>query len=208
MVILGCKATQVAWLASPTPPPTATATATSTVTASPIPASSTPIPPTATSTPIPTATPLPSATATPIPSLTPLVVIDPLATTRQLATFEELWSIVKENYLYRDFNGLDWDAVYQEFRQQIEAGLSDSGYYHTMNEMISRLGDDHSSYLSPKDALEDDQMRQGEVDYVGIGVRGYVIPEKSSLTVLLVYPGSPAEQGGIKIPLNGDIVSE
>ncbi|OGO37873.1 MAG: hypothetical protein A2W35_04140 [Chloroflexi bacterium RBG_16_57_11] len=127
------------------------------------------------------------------------MVIDPLATTRQLATFEELWSIVKENYLYRDFNGLDWDAVYQEFRQQIEAGLSDSGYYHTMNEMISRLGDDHSSYLSPKDALEDDQMRQGEVDYVGIGVRGYVIPEKSSLTVLLVYPGSPAEQGGIKM---------
>jgi carboxyl-terminal processing protease len=68
-----------------------------------------------------------------------------------------------------------------------------------MSEMISRLGDDHSSYLSPRDALEDDQMRLGEVDYVGIGVRGMVIPEKNSLAVLLVYPGSPAEQAGIKM---------
>jgi C-terminal peptidase prc len=126
-------------------------------------------------------------------------VIDPLATTRQLAAFEELWGIVKENYLYRDFNGLDWEAVYQEFRPKIEAGLSDGGYHQAMREMIFRLGDDHSAYLSPKQALDDDQMRLGEVDYVGIGVRGMVVPEKSSLAVVLVYPGSPAEQAGIKM---------
>jgi carboxyl-terminal processing protease len=89
--------------------------------------------------------------------------------------------------------------VHQEFRQRIEAGLSDSGYHQAMREMIFRLGDDHSSYLSPKQALEDDQMRLGEVDYVGIGVRGMVIPEKNSLAVVLVYPGSPAEQAGIKM---------
>jgi carboxyl-terminal processing protease len=154
-------------------------------------------------TPQPTATatltPPPTATNTPVPTLTRMAVIDPLAMTRQLASFEELWGIVQRDYLYPDFNGLDWEAVHQEYRQRIEAGLSDEEYYQAMAEMIFSLGDDHSMYLSPSEAREEDQMRQGEVDYTGIGVRGIVVPEKRSLAVLLVYPGSPADQAGIKM---------
>ena len=154
-------------------------------------------------TPLPTATatltPLPTATATPVPTLTRVAVIDPLATTRQLAAFEELWSIVNQNYLYPDFNGLDWEAVHQEYRQRIEAGLSEKDYYQAMGEMIFRLGDDHSMYLSPEQAREEDQMRDGQVDYVGIGIRSILVPDKQSLAVLLVYPGSPAERAGIEL---------
>jgi C-terminal peptidase prc len=154
-------------------------------------------------TPLPTATatltPLPTATVTPVPTLTRVAVIDPLATTRQLAAFEELWGIVNQNYLYPDFNGLDWNAVHQEYRQRIEAGLSDEDYYQAMAEMIFRLGDDHSMYLSPEQAREEDQMRDGQVDYVGIGIRSILVPDKQSLAVLLVYPGSPAERAGIEL---------
>lgn len=158
-------------------------------------ASPTPLTPTATV----TAPPLPSATPSPAPTLTPTRVIDPLAMERQLAVFEELWGIVSTNYLYPDFNGLDWIAVQVEYRQRIEAGLSDQDFYLAMGEMIFRLGDDHSTYLSPQEAIEDDQIRRGEVDYVGIGVRSLPVPEKQSLAVLLVYPGSPAEQAGLKM---------
>jgi carboxyl-terminal processing protease len=194
---LACKATQGLQLADPTdtatPIPTATASVTPTVT--PLPDTPTPLPPTATATP----TPLPSATPSPLPTLTRAAVIDPLTTTRQLAAFEELWGIVNQNYLYPDFNGLDWDAIRQEYRPRIEAGLSDPEFYQAMGEMIFRLGDNHSVYLSPDEAREDDQMRLGEVDYVGIGVRSLLVPEKQSLAVLLVYPGSPADQAGIKM---------
>lgn len=155
----------------------------------------TPLPPTATA----TATPLPTATASPVPTLTPVAVIDPLATTRQLASFEELWGIVQRDYLYQDFNGLDWEAVHQEYRQRIEAGLSEEDYYQAMGEMIFRLGDDHSMYLSPEEARMDDQMREGEVDYAGIGVRSMLLPDNRGLAVLLVYPGSPADRAGIKM---------
>ena len=192
---LACKATQGQSLVAPTTAPAETATASATATATPLPASPTPLPPTSTATP----TPLPSATASPVPTLTRAAAIDPLATTRQLAAFEELWGIVNQNYLYPDFNGLDWNAVRQEYRQRIEAGLSDEDYYQAMSEMIFRLGDDHSSYLSPEKARIDDQIRQGEVDYGGIGVRSLLVPEKRSLAVLLVNPGSPAEQAGIKM---------
>ncbi len=194
---LACKATQGLQPVDPTdtatPFPTVTASVTATVT--PLPASPTPLPPTATATP----TPLPSATPSPVPTLTRATVIDPLTTTHQLVAFEELWEIVNQNYLYPDFNGLDWDAIRQEYRQRIEAGLSDPEFYQAMGEMIFRLGDNHSVYLSPDEAREDDQMRLGEVDYVGIGVRSLLVPEKQSLAVLLVYPGSPADQAGIKM---------
>lgn len=195
---LACKAGQGQWLASPTEPPTATAIP-PTTTATPLPPSPTVPSPTPTQTATPTATPLPTATSTPIPSLTPLPTSDPQAVARQLAAFEELWNLVDQNYLYPDFNGLDWNGIRQVYRQRIEAGLSDEAFYDAMREMIFRLGDDHSSYLSPREAREDDQMRLGEVDYVGIGVRSYLVPEKRSLAVLLVYPGSPAEQAGIKM---------
>jgi C-terminal peptidase prc len=195
---LACKATQDLQPANPTAIPAATSAATATAI---VPATDTPIPVSPTSPPTETVAPtaLPSATASPVPSLTPATVIDPLLTTRQLAAFEELWGIVNQNYLYTDFNGLDWNAVRQEYRQRIEAGLSDEDYYLAMSEMIFRLGDNHSIYLSPQEAREDDQMRLGEVDYVGIGVRSILVPEKQSLAVLLVYPGSPADQAGIKM---------
>lgn len=197
LLSLACKATQGSLPVSPTEmasatvPVNATATAVETATATLIPASPTAMPP--------SATPLPSATPSPVPTLTRVSVIDPLATTRQIAAFEELWGIVNQNYLYPDFNGLDWNAVRQEYRQRIEAGLSDEDFYQAMGEMIFRLGDNHSIYLSPNEAREEDQLRQGEVDYVGIGIRSLLIPEKRSLSVLLVYPGSPAEQAGIKM---------
>lgn len=153
--------------------------------------------------PLPTATvtasPLPSATSSPTPTRTRVGIIDPLATPRQLAVFDELWKIVNQNYLYADFNGLDWAAVGLEYRQRIEGGLSDEEFYLAMEEMIFRLGDEHSAYLNPQEAREDDQIRRGEVDYAGIGVRSLLVPEKQSLAVLLVYPGSPAEQAGIKM---------
>lgn len=190
---LACKATQ--GLSPTQPTATSTAVAALIATATPLPATATPVPPTETATP----TPLPSATPSPLPSPTRSATIDPLATARQLAAFEELWGIVNQNYLYPDFNGLDWNAVGQEYRQRIEAGLSDEEYHLAMSEMIFRLGDNHSIYLSPEEAREDDRMRQGEVDYVGIGVRSLLVPEKRSLAVLLVYPGSPADLAGIKM---------
>lgn len=58
--------------------------------------------------------------------------------------FEQVWATVNQDYLYPDFNGLDWDAVHTEVRGKIEAGLSDEAFYDLMEETIVRLGDNHS----------------------------------------------------------------
>jgi len=145
--------------------------------------SPTPIPPTLT----PTASPSPSPTAT--------IVVTPSLT--QLSVFEELWQTIHDDYLYPDFNGLDWDEVGAEYRQQVEDGLTDEMFFHTMNEMIARLGDDHSVYLSPQLVIQEDSEFAGENDYVGIGVFTSLVPERKRATIILVFPGSPADLAGL-----------
>jgi C-terminal peptidase prc len=172
---------------TPTPTVTNTPTATFTPTVTP---TFTPSPtPTATYTPVPP-TPTATATATPTQQPTPSAL--------QLQAFEELWSIIDQEYLYEDFNGLDWDAVYQENLARIQQGLTQEDFYELMSEMIHSLGDDHSAFMDPERVAEESARFAGQIDYVGIGVITTSVPERDRVSILLVFPGSPAERAGLK----------
>ncbi len=116
----------------------------------------------------------------------------------QLSVFNELWSIIQTDYLYPDFNGLDWNAIYDEYQARIEAGLSNEEFYFAMDELIVRLGDDHSVFLDPAQAAEDDAEYAGNLDYVGIGVLIAAVPERQRAVLILIFPGSPAEEAGLQ----------
>lgn len=116
----------------------------------------------------------------------------------QLQVFEDLWQIVDTQYLYPDFNSLDWNSIHQEYSKRIEDGMNYPDFYQAMREMIDRLGDNHSVFLSPQDTQFEDAQYAGDFNYVGIGTLDEVIPERRRITILLVYPGSPAEQVGLK----------
>lgn len=169
-----------------------------------LPPTPTPLPPTFTKTPTqrPSETPIPTLTGTPTLAPTATETLAPTATLtaspQQLQIFEELWHIVNEEYLYPDFNGLDWGAIYEEYRQLVESGLSDADFYLAMDEMILRLGDDHSVYLSPQEVAEEEAIFAGENDYVGVGILVSAVPERDRAVVLVTFPDSPAEQAGLK----------
>ena len=149
------------------------------------------IPPTAT--PSPTATPIP-ATPTATYTYTPRPTASPI----HFQILRELWQAVNQNYLYPDFNGLDWDAVLEEYLQRVSQGLSSEEFYLAMDEMLYRLGDDHSVYFSPAQAEEKDAEYAGDYDYDGIGILSTVVPERDLITIIFTFPGSPAEQAGIE----------
>jgi carboxyl-terminal processing protease len=159
-------------------------------------------------TPSSTNTPIPSTAFTPIlfipsptPSLvsasTPTPTLIPIDT--QLGIFENLWYIVNDTYIYPDFNGLDWNAIHQEYSQKISAGLTNSQFYLAMSEVISGLGDDHSLFLDPQQVVEQEAEYQGIYDYVGIGVLISAIPERQRAIILSVFPDSPAEAAGLQL---------
>ncbi len=133
---------------------------------------------------------------TPIPS----TISGDETTARHLRIFTELWEIVRDGYLYPDYNGADWDAIGQQYRARVETGISDDEFWITMDEMLLELNDDHSIFLSPADAEAEDVEFSGELEYVGIGVYT-TVPweiEKEYAVILLVFPNSPAERAGLR----------
>ena len=160
--------------------------------------------PAKTPTPIETITPPALPTTTPEPAVThtptnlPTISIPLTPSVLQLQVFEDLWNVVQEDYLYKDFNGQDWDAVYREYRSKVMAGLTEADFYAAMDEMIYLLGDDHSIYLSPEETEAGNAEFEGRYDYAGIGVLNQAVPERRLVTIILVFPGSPAEQAGLR----------
>lgn len=155
----------------------------------------------------PAATSTPTAIATTSP--TPIAVATQLSTSgapsaldadaaRHLRIFEQLWNTVESQYVYADFNGVDWPAAYDEFRARIERGLSDEDFWKTMDELVGRLGDDHSTFLSPDRARDEDRQIQGNLSYVGIGIYAAVMTDKQQAAIFAVFPGGPAADAGLR----------
>jgi carboxyl-terminal processing protease len=178
-------------------------------TATPLPPSATPLPPSPTA--VPTVVP---ATATPSPSPLPLPAtptLVPLAAETRLTVFDETWALVRDRYVYRDFRGLDWDAVREELRPRAEAAASEPEFYAVMEELIERLGDEHSRFDTPQEVAEEAQRFSGTLVYAGIGALVRELPDGVLITRLA--PGGPAEQAGVTVrdmivAVNGVAISD
>jgi carboxyl-terminal processing protease len=167
---------------SPVPPTTITSIISDTITPSPIPSTTSTIIPTAISTALPTVTQTP----------------DDETTARHLRIFTRLWTLVRDNYLYPDYNGVDWDAVGEAYRTRIEVGLSDENFWLLMKALLRELNDDHSYFLSPDEVAEQELMEAGTLDYVGVGFSASAVPDKGYAVILLVVPNSPAADTGLR----------
>ncbi len=140
---------------------------------------------------------LPAATTVAEPTISS-GINPPLSQSEQLKIFDELTSPIPSLYVYPDFNGLDWPATVTKYRAKIETGLDTETFYTEMQNLITALGDNHSSYLSPVEVTESNAQLAGRNDYVGIGVEILPMVDKNRLSILLVFPGSSAEHAGLK----------
>jgi C-terminal peptidase prc len=149
--------------------------------------------------PVPTqTTAAPSEQPKPLDQPEPTPTLKTLDKDFQLEIFQELWETVDQEYLYPDFNGVDWDEVYDRYYAEVEAGLDTKSFYTTMDEMIWELNDEHSAFLNPQMVAAEQAEYAGDNDYVGIGIWVQFYPDKDLAVILLTFPGSPAEAAGIK----------
>lgn len=182
LITLSCQAVTGIFYPPVTPSPTVLSTAT--VTLTPIP--DTPIPSATNTIAPPSATPDPTAT------------LASLLTNERLEIYEKLWEIINDNYIYADFNGVDWEAVHDEYYPKVVAAKDPETFYELLNQMIGLLNDEHSGFLNPRDVEQEEAEFAGENNYTGIGIITQAVYERGCATVLLTFPGSPAEKAGIK----------
>jgi C-terminal peptidase prc len=140
----------------------------------------------------PTSTPQPVLASTPLPAPDPT----PLSSTKRQQIFTEVWSTINENYLYADFGGVDWAAVREEFAPRVAAARNDAAFYELLGVMVNQLGDDHSRFLPPRAAQQQDALTSGREEQVGIGV--ITLPLSDSLLIQHIFPDSPAARAGLR----------
>jgi carboxyl-terminal processing protease len=150
--------------------------------------------PTATATPTPTATATATVTPSPVPTATPT---KPPAV-RQLRILDRLDRLVTDNYLYPDYNGLNWPAWIQVIRERVTAGMADTAFYEALTELVDKLSDGHSIFQPPAAARLTSAAIQGRQQTVGIGVEMALRPERQTVVLLAVYPDGPAWHAGLR----------
>jgi C-terminal peptidase prc len=124
--------------------------------------------------------------------------IAPAPNQRQMRVFQKLWSLVRDGYVYPDYNGVDWNAKKAEMEALINGGLSDGEFYFLMRKLVESLNDHHSAFLPPYAAEEIYELYFASEESSGVGLLTAVSQGRDYLYVLQVVPGSPAERAGIR----------
>lgn len=135
----------------------------------------------------------PFAPVTPTPAPTATVA----ASAQQLQVFETIAEAVRERYIHADFGGVNWEAIEQNYRAQVAAGLSEAAFAGLVEDLLAELPRGTAFYTSRAERIELETTDTST--YKGIGVfYGTRAEGEPRVVVLQVIPGSPAELGGLK----------
>ena len=191
--MLACNyATQMIFPPTATPPPTSTPTATASPTPTPEPLKPAFIPPECAT--VPLATIAPETASQPAPEFETVDITQG----EQMRILREISNIVKDVYVYTDFNGKDWNEIESRYKEKIQSGLDTESFYREMQSMIDELGDEHSAFISPLEVEQADAELRGDIEFVGVGIYGQPDLERERMIVISTYLGSPAEYAGIQ----------
>lgn len=117
----------------------------------------------------------------------------------QQTIFNELWQTVNDTYVSANFNGVDWAAIKESYQAQIiQDSAPDEDFYALMTAMVTELNDDHSVFLNPEEAAEEDLLFSGDSAFDGVGMFIYTIPEAHGLVVSFTFPDGGAAAAGIQ----------
>lgn len=72
---------------------------------------------------------------------------------QHLASFDQVWETVRDRHFDPTFGGLDWEAIREEYRPQVEVARDAREVRGVMEAMVGRLGLSHFHIL-PADALD------------------------------------------------------
>ena len=112
------------------------------------------------------------------------------------ATFDSVWSRVESTHYDPELGDLDWDAVRDELRPQIQKASSAVEVREILGDMLSRLGESHFGIISGASAPAFDRSVRSTPaadGHPGLDVRWVA----GSLLVSQIRDGSPAEQAGV-----------
>jgi len=122
-----------------------------------------------------------------------------LSADQQQGVVDAIDAVVRDHYLYPDFNGTDWERAVAALTTNVATGLDTARFYEHIAGLITSLGDEHSYVETPAEVFAAQAQLAASNDFVGIG--GLLLPVESEglVTLLAVFPGSAADHAGLTI---------
>lgn len=120
------------------------------------------------------------------------------------------WQLIYENYYSDEFNGVDWEAIRDEYVARAEQVDSQQEFWALMDEFVGQLDDDHSNFRTPDEVVA--QFGSGEAvgrPFSGINMwppPGRVPDFVQLWDVCQVGPAASAglESGDLVLAVNGE----
>ncbi len=136
------------------------------------------------------------ATLTTINLLTPIMTTSVKAEMKDSpkAVVDEIWQIVNNEFVDRNFNQVDWQAKREELLDRNYDGKKDA--YKAIKKALKQLGDPYTRFLAPEQFQMLTSQTSGEVS--GVGVRLAIDKRTQDLIVIETITESPADKAGIK----------
>ena len=115
----------------------------------------------------------------------------------QIRTFDEMWTLLRDNYVYGDLHGVAWNELRERYRPLVVNLLSRDDFPHTVRQMLNELPPLAARWESRNERIQ--LELEDPLVYGGIGA--YVAFRESPtprIILLSVMPGSPAAQSGLR----------
>ncbi|MGH2582737.1 MAG: S41 family peptidase [Anaerolineales bacterium] len=122
--------------------------------------------------------------------------------------FQQGWNIVNDNYVRDNFNGVDWNAVYDTYLPRFEAVSNQQAHWDLMSNLIGELRDQHSRFVAPNE-LQNEFSLGNSLPLVqsnaATGIEIWPGPgrEDEVLAIWNVCSDSPAADAGLE---RGDVI--
>ena len=116
----------------------------------------------------------------------------------RIGLFEGVWQGIRDAYVDPETNGLDWEAIGDEYAPLIIA--TDNAYevYELLGEMVALLEDPYTGFFAPEDLGDPDEPV--DPSYGGIGAlvdTGAAGEGSEGLRITYVFDGGSAKEAGI-----------
>ena len=126
--------------------------------------------------------------------------------------FEALWSIIDENYCFFDYKaeeyGLDWDAVYRQYKRKIDDNMSNAGLFEVLGDMLDELRDGHVNLYSAHDVARYWDFHEGYAPNFSEEIQAYYLGTDYKIASGLRYTILPDNIGYIYVPSFSSSIGE
>lgn len=114
-----------------------------------------------------------------------------LTTKDRADVFEDVWQLVNEKYYDSRFNGVNWRAIRERYRPQVDRVDGDEEFYRLLKRMVGELHDAHTRFSTPEERRERERLQA-----VSAGISVFEVENKP--VVVWVEPNSDASRSGIE----------